>query len=281
MRQGNKLRALILDLDGTALNAEKQVTARTAQAVAKLRNKGVVVTIATGRPPVLIYTHAQRLGINAPYICCNGAAIMPPDNRPGPLYQNSIACPEMHELLLYLLNEKIDFHLFSPNTFWYARMRPEVLEAVEFNPVVPEHWRVSINKLTPRFIGQAMSQSASMMLHEGNRPGFAQQLCREFNPDGRFVFIKTYNDYADVLDKRAQKGAALHRWSRITGIPLEKTAVIGDQDNDLELFRDVGYKIAMGNGSANLKQIADYITLSNNEDGVAHAIEDYLLALAN
>jgi Cof subfamily protein (haloacid dehalogenase superfamily) len=83
--------------------------------------------------------------------------------------------------------------------------------------------------------------------------------------------------YLDVTHPQANKGAALHTFARLLNVPLKEIAVIGDGNNDVLMFEQAGFSIAMGNGSDWVKGKANVVTASNDEDGFAAAIEKYVL----
>jgi len=84
--------------------------------------------------------------------------------------------------------------------------------------------------------------------------------------------------YCDVIAPGIDKGRLIILLSRQLGIPQQEILVLGDMENDLEMFRVAGFSIAMGNASDAVKRVADAVTLSNEEDGLAAAIERYVLA---
>lgn len=83
--------------------------------------------------------------------------------------------------------------------------------------------------------------------------------------------------YLDVTHPQANKGAAVHALAKLLQVPIGEVAVIGDSNNDISMFEQGGLSIAMGNASDRVKSKARLVTASNEEDGLAQAIERYLL----
>jgi hydroxymethylpyrimidine pyrophosphatase-like HAD family hydrolase len=85
--------------------------------------------------------------------------------------------------------------------------------------------------------------------------------------------------YLDVTNPDANKGVAVGVFAKLLGVPPDEVAVIGDGKNDVAMFEKSSFSIAMGNASAEVQRQARFITASNEEDGFAHAVERYLLAV--
>ena len=90
-------------------------------------------------------------------------------------------------------------------------------------------------------------------------------------------FIATNRNYFEIMPEGAAKGAALGELCTYMGIPIENTVAIGDYFNDIELMRAAGHSVAMGNAPAHIRAAADACTADHTENGVARAIERYLL----
>ena len=95
--------------------------------------------------------------------------------------------------------------------------------------------------------------------------------------EGRLCFVRSHRYYMEITDPDATKGAALNFLKDYWGIKKEEILASGDQDNDFEMLKNAGIKIAMGNASPKLKEIADCICPTVKEDGVCDMIERYVL----
>lgn len=93
----------------------------------------------------------------------------------------------------------------------------------------------------------------------------------------RYTMVKSSPYFFEILNKQADKGAALKHLAQHLGIKQEEVMAIGDNENDLPMIEFAGIGVAMGNATENVKQIANVITASNNEHGVAKAVEKYVL----
>jgi hydroxymethylpyrimidine pyrophosphatase-like HAD family hydrolase len=91
------------------------------------------------------------------------------------------------------------------------------------------------------------------------------------------TILRSQPYYLDVTHTQANKGDGVIALADLIGVPLSATAAIGDMDNDLPMFAQAGLSIAMGQAPDAVKAAADHVTTSNEEDGVAHAIETYIL----
>ena len=98
---------------------------------------------------------------------------------------------------------------------------------------------------------------------------------------GRATVARSQTYYLDVTAPDANKGHGVTELAKALGVPLEQTAVIGDGQNDVFMFKVAGLSIAVDNASDEVKQAADHVTASNVDDGVAKAIDRYVLPAAN
>ncbi len=270
------IRALMLDLDKSSLRSDLTIDPEDREAVARLKESGVRISIATGRLPVLVCKYAQAFGVNAPIICCNGALIIREDNVGEPLFRTFLPARELYSVLCFLLEKDYDFELFSPDSFAYTHMRGEVAEVYEFNREVPEHWRAQTVVLNKDNLAYFASRSCSMLLHVRDGEDIMRQV-KDRLRDPVVKLVRTIHDCCEILRADIDKGTAIREWSRLTDIPLEQIAAIGDSNNDIPILENVGTSIVMENGSPRLKALADFLTKDNDHNGLAWAIDHCIL----
>ena len=104
-----------------------------------------------------------------------------------------------------------------------------------------------------------------------------KKLNRGINKDEKLAIVQSEKGLIDITSSGVSKGDALIILSKHLDVDLSKTIVFGDNHNDISMFKVAGLSIAVNNAEMELKQAADYITLSNNESGVSHAIFKYVL----
>lgn len=266
-----RIRLFVSDVDGTIVtpSPQKRVSDVTIAAVERLRAAGCAVSIVSSRPPRGMLHVARPLGLDL-FAGFNGSSIVRGDlsaveEHFVPEQAARIAAAE-------LARRGIDVWVFS-NGEWYvtdpsgAYVSHEE-HTVGFAPLVVPSFAGHLGRVgklvgsSKDFDGLARAEADLQGLLGDNASARRSQLY-----------------YLDVTHPTADKGFAVAALARHFGVPLSEVAVIGDMANDLPMF-DVGaLAIAMGNGTDEVKAKADYITLSNAEDGVAHAIESVIMPL--
>ena len=272
-------RLIALDIDGTLLNSRGRLTDATVAAVQHAANRGVYVTVCTGRSLWSAVSVVQRLSLNAPYVLNNGALIYDvPFNRaryiqhlPKQLAKRSVKLFRslgLHPIVYGPLPEVQYFYYdaLDPdnNSFKdYATKNVDRVHMVDdvSNFILQDVTCVSCDdhieriKATESYIKQQL-------------PGTTITL--EISPwDQRYCHVT-------VMPAGVNKGNGLRQLSLLLGIELAEVIAIGDNLNDLEMLTVAGLGVAMGNGTPEVKEQANYITTSVDEEGVARVIERYI-----
>ena len=243
------IRALVIDLDGTLIDRNERISPRVAQAVIAVSKK-IQVAIATGREPAHAMKFAGQLGLTGPQVCDGGATILDPVN--GETLWRVPLLPDHAELIV----ERLD------------RM------AAAFIATYPGGSITSIAQV-PHC---DLTRVSALDLAEEVADGLVSALGAI--PDLRAV--KVYLPYngmwaVDFTHGSVDKATAVLKLGEIIGVDPGLMAAAGDSYNDLPLLKACGHRIAMGDAPVELKAIADYIAPSAEEDGLAVAIEEFVL----
>jgi len=261
-------RLVAMDLDDTLLTDELTVTEATLRALEEAAALGVRLTVATGRSYRSAKRIAGRIGLNVPLITYQGSLVKDP--RDGTvLYERFV--PRETARRVYDFCAARGLHLQTYIDDWlYAFEENDKLKAYAALSDIPY-------TVVPGFKD----------LPEGNHTkliiiGEPEELDR-LGPELRELagpemhVTKSKATFLEVLHREGTKGDALRFLAAYYGIPMEETVAIGDAWNDWEMIQAAGLGVAMANAVPALKEIADYVTLSNNEDGVRHVLEKFIL----
>ena len=257
-------RALAIDLDGTLLNPDEEVSERNRAALAAARAAGMHVIIATARWYQLAERVAATLGLHGPVIACSGAEVR--------------RLPEGTDLMDVRLPARFAEELFAVcdanPCIAYVALDDDVVMKMEgeadTSAFPPEIRRVpSLQRaahVAPRI---AMIQGRRIRQHVHDA------LAAEWKDRVRFVTSITTQGYEllTLTATGADKGVALATACRDLGIRTEQVVAFGDAENDIELFEAAGASFAMGQASDAVKAAASAVTGTNAEDGVAQAVE--------
>lgn len=261
-------RLLAIDLDGTLLNPQKLITPRTYAALSQVADKGIAIVIATGQSLQVLRHVCADVPLTAPQIIENGAIIA--DIRSGTVLHEQLlptehilpALDTLRSLGLYRAYHTYQHVYVDKNTprarTWY---RPPIFPVVEIEAVTSIYPQPCIKVVG---IGDASTLREKRLELESI---FADKLC----------VTQSAFDLLELLHPQVSKGNALRVIAADLGISPEEVAAFGDNHNDISMLRFAGLGIAMGNAHAEVRAAADYVTLSNAEDGVAVAIEEMVL----
>ncbi len=264
-----KIELVIADVDGTLVTPEKVVTEGTIEAVARLREAGVRFTVTSGRPPRGLARLVELLRITAPVAAFNGGMYVRPDLETV-LAQRTVDPEVAREAVDYLLAEGLDVWIYRGPDWFVRRLdAPRVARertVVGFDPVVTGDLHGLLDAAV-KIVGVSEDRrllarcEAELIARLGSEASAA----------------RSASAYVDVTHPEANKGMVVREASRLTGIPLGAIATVGDMLNDVPMLKVAGMGIAMGNAAAEVQRFARHVTLSNEDEGFAHAVDAYIL----
>jgi len=264
------IRMVAMDLDDTLLRHDLTISERTIRSINKAREKGVLVTVATGRMPLSCQRFIEQLEIKIPVITCHGAIVK--DMESGEIiYRKVIESKIVAEVIQRMQSEKMHCQIYVKDKI-YTNMKNEW----------SEKWRKLSNLQAEEAdlfeILQQEEEGAEKIVSIDDE-GLIFEKYTAFQPlfDGRVHLTMSKPNFLEMSDTTVNKGAALEFLAQKHGIKREEIMAIGDSLNDLEMIRYAGLGVAMGNARSEVKKEADYITGTNNEEGVAAAIEKFVL----
>ena len=240
---------LLLDLDGTLIGRDERISPRVADAVRRVSER-VLVSIATGRETKHALRFAKQLGLTAPQICDNGALILDPAT--GEVLSTWSLEDGMSSTVLERLHSLgLDYIATHPG----GAVRPP----------------------GGREVTGLVRISALDLAEDG-----ADRLVNDFADNTALEVVKAHLPYnglwaVDFTRAGVDKGAAAAWIQERDGVGVAQTIAAGDSYNDLPLFRASGLRIAMADAPRGVKVLADYVAPSVDEDGLAVAIEEFLM----
>lgn len=266
------IKLLAVDMDGTCLDGRSRMSAENLAALRRAAQAGVVVVPTTGRtlsclPYRLRSEKFFRYGISS-----NGARVT--DLYTGEdLFQALI--PKRRAMRLVQLVQSLPVsitahveqdYLVRGRAFW-------LLGRAVFGPDAATS--ICVENMNRELRRRASDVEELQFYFFTRRTGQRLRRVLEQNaPDCRWAFT---NQYVEVFSRSASKGAALRALAERLNIPKEQIACIGDGENDLPMFEAAGLRIAMGNAVPELKQQASQVTRTNRQNGVAYAIDRWIL----
>lgn len=272
------IKMIAFDLDGTALDDKKRLTSRTKEALEKAAAQGVEIVPATGRalcgvPEIVTSLQGVRYVLTS-----NGAAVYNVKTGES-IYENNMPLTQVLPLMERLEPLDIMADAFVGGRCYMKKKNQSLIEKLDVSEEMKDYLinsRICVDNITEFLRENGENIEKLSILFTKNPDGtFLNKdkvisILRSF-PE--FIFVSGGIDNIEVTEKSASKGEALIKLGGLLNIRREEIMAFGDSGNDLEMIRAAGVGVAMGNGEPEVKAVADVVTLSNTEDGMAHTIE--------
>ena len=262
------IRLVVADVDGTLVTQEKVLTAKTKEAVSQLRAAGIAFAITSGRPPRGMQTVIKDVNLSTVIAGFNGgvyttAKLDPIVMRdlPRDAAARSIELIEEHDLVAWLYTD----------TVWYVQdpKGPHVdreSRTVGFGPEVTSDYSAYVAQ-TAKIVGVSDDYDRVAKCEKDVQQAGGTHISA----------ARSQPYYLDVTHPEANKGGVVLAMSKLLNIPVDQVATIGDMPNDVLMFEKSGVSIAMGNASPEVQASATNVTATNEEEGFAKAMEEFVL----
>lgn len=262
------IKLVALDLDDTLLDKSLAVSPRTREAIAQAIMQGVTVTVATGRMYSSAVIYAKQLGLDVPLITYNGGLIRRVQS--GETLYHMPVDEQVARDVLALFHEK----------GWYIQSYvDDILYVAEHNETSRYYERMTGIKavaLGEEFYTMAGAPTKMLALTGEAQLGEIEKQVRSAFGD-RLYIARSKPTYLEMTHPQVNKGHALAFLAEKLGITREQVMAVGDSQNDLDMIEYAGWGVAMGNAAANVKAAAQAVTGHHDAEGVAEAIEQYVL----
>jgi len=263
-----KISLVLADVDGTLVTEEKILTERARKAVGALHDAGIRFAITSGRPPLGMAMLFDALDIETPIAGFNGGLFVKRDLTI--LDQKTVPTDVAQQAIDLMRTHDLDAWVYSGNDWLISK---------EGAPhVAREAWTV---KFQPKVVTDVREHLQNVAKIVGVSDDLEKVKSCEAEAQGKFgdraTATRSQPYYLDVTNKNANKGAVVEYLAQHIHVPAEEIATIGDQPNDVLMFKRSGFSIAMGNASDEVKAQAAAVTASYNDEGFAKAMEAFIL----
>jgi HAD superfamily hydrolase (TIGR01484 family) len=242
-----KYKLIALDLDGTLLNEQRTISAKNKEYIKRAQDAGVIVCISTGRGVKSAREHVAELQLDGPFVTANGSEVWM--DKQTVISRHLLTHEQVHKLI----------EVADRFGIWYWSYTVDgLLSRDNFDGNVE-----GIDWLKLGFYDEDEAKLRAALAVIKDWPGLeisnSHTLNIEINPEG------------------ISKAVGLQLVCERLGITMDEIVACGDSLNDIAMIKAAGMGVAMGNAQQSVKDIADWVTLSNEEDGVAAAIEKFFL----
>jgi len=282
-----------IDLDGTMLNQYGIVTEKTKEAIKKVQEKGIEVIIASGRPIASIKAIAKEIKCDKYFIAGNGAIIYDMEKEEI-IYENTLKKQKVLEILKICEENSIYYNIYTEKEILAKSLQCNVLYYHKENANKPEQDKTHIKLIENlyEYIENANEKIIKITVCENNETIFnsimrklkeieeievldISHMSRKVIKQGtQEIPIEYY--YTEISSKNVDKWSAIEFLQQKIKLKKEEIIAIGDNINDKKMIENAGLGIAMGQSHPTVKMVANQITTSNLEDGVARALDSLL-----
>lgn len=266
-----RIQLIVLDIDGTIVGSPPVVSRRVLQAISRAQAEGVQVALATGRMYRAALPYHRQVGSSLPLISYQGALIKHPADG-SVLMHLPVAIDRSLEVLDFMEERHLAVHLYINDTLYVGSMTEASRRYAERTGIQPE--------VVGDLHGVLTAEPTKILgLTEGElvTDRILAELGERYRPDELYL-TKSDPTFVEVTNPRVNKGRAVRYLAEeYLGLGQQEVMCIGDQQNDLEMLTYAGIGVAMGNAKPLVQAQADWVAPSVTEDGVAAAIEKFVL----
>lgn len=265
-----KHKMVCLDIDGTLLNSNHMITKATKEVICRItKQQGILVVLVSARMPQGIVCLQKELGTSGPIICYNGAVIWEQGRA-----IRDITIPTPRAKQVYALCQQFGLHLslYKDDT-WYVS-KPDFWAKQESN-ITNINWTPKeFEELFSRWLRQKTGPNKLLCMAEEEKIELLSQSL-EFSRKELNVY-PSKTTYLEIMPAQATKTNAIAYLCWRVGVKRHEIIAIGDNYNDIDMLEFADLGVAMGNAPMPVKRVADFVTKTNDEDGVAWALEELL-----
>ncbi|MBD3919521.1 HAD family phosphatase [Paenibacillus sp. PR3] len=257
---------IALDVDGTLLTDDHELTEGTRQAVREAGLRGAEIMVCTGRGPGGAFQIMDKLGLQGIVITHNGAATIDADDK-RIVHQYEFTLEQATRYMNYCWEQGVHFDLNTAfDLYLFNELDQEGLDMYAKYGIVP----IVIEK------DQIPTGLVKMTVFAD--PKTLDKVEAEWRTwETELQIIRSGEYFIDIQHPSANKGSALEQYAKQQNIPRERVMAIGNYYNDIGMLHFAGLGVAMDNSPEDVKEAADEHTLSNAEDGVMHALNKFVL----
>jgi Cof subfamily protein (haloacid dehalogenase superfamily) len=270
---GSNIKLIATDMDGTLLGSDKQVGVANKEAVKCVGNKDIRFTICTGRIHTMTEAYIKELSIETPIIAANGAIIWD-----GIKHEILWGKPMVHEEALAILQfgakQHMDYIAMAAEGCYYSTASSRKERFFEYN-------RIAKSKGFHEMLVEPFDDEGECIRGKHIYKILFCEVDGKQNPKvvaflkdlQNTTYVSSDVGLLDISHKEVSKGSGLAKLCEILGISNEEVVTFGDYQNDISMIKFAKLGIAMGNATAEIKEVAEYVTDTNDDNGFANAIK--------
>ncbi|HLR35993.1 MAG TPA: Cof-type HAD-IIB family hydrolase [Tissierellales bacterium] len=272
-----KYELIAIDMDGTLLNSDNEISSRNKRAIKKAKSLGANIILSTGRLFTSANEYAESLGLTTPIISCNGAFVAE-KGKSNVIYDSAINKDVAKEVIKMSEKEEVYYHFYDDETFYLTEKNASselfkgwtgeknIYHGVDYQVMKAPLKEIEKNQIRVyKYI--VVDRDIERLL----------KFRKKISQINGVEIASSWSNNIEIMNKGVTKGNGLKLLCEKFNIPTSKVIAIGDNENDISMLKMAGLGVAMENGEEKAKEYADYITDNNDRDGVAKVIEKFVL----
>ncbi len=270
--KSHQIRLVAFDLDGTLLKSDHTISELSLLAIHKLREKGIKIAIASGRIFTMLETYSHALGGVDFVISVNGGSI-DDLNENVSVERQYLPAEDAKHMIEYCLDQHLDCCLLTRGPSYFVKDSLRIKRFEMYNAIAETS---GLKKIEIKYYDQIIDDIdhiEKILIQEMNTTK-TNRVMKFVDQQTALTYTTSDKYLLDVSAKGISKGDALKKIASYMGIRDDQICAFGDYDNDISMFDVAGISIAMGNASKKALEAADYVTESNDDEGIAIAIKE-------
>lgn len=265
------IKLIAIDIDGTLLNEHHQLADEVKLALQKKAKEGVKIVLCTGRPILGVQNYLDELGFTGEddYVITFNGALAQKVKSKEILAHHTLTIADYYKMERLALELGVHMHTETTEAMYTSNKDISKYTVIESGMTnMPLHYCTAEEMDRDMIISKMMFIDDPAIL-DAAIPHIPEKYLEEYE------FVKSRDFFLEILNKKATKGNALKDLAEQLGIQREEVMAIGDNMNDMTMIEYAGVGVAMGNAVPELKAVADQVTKTNAENGVAYAVETW------
>lgn len=268
-----KYKLIAIDMDGTLLDSENHISNRTKEALAGAKQRGVHVVLSTGRILKSAMEYSDQLGLKNPIVASNGGIMVDEDSNV--LFKSPLDKDAIKQAVKMADDEDVYCHLYDESKFYSSK---RVQQVVEFYGEKDGKMNVDLELFKNiEDILDIEDLDIYKLIFIDENPEKLKNFREKISKVDNLSISSSWSNNVEAMAQNVSKGETLKRLCEMLNIESNEIIAIGDSENDLSMLNIAGLSVAMGNGADAIKGKVDYVTDTNDNDGVAKAIEKFVL----
>lgn len=258
-----------VDMDGTLLDSNGSISAKTIAAIKKAAEKNIIFTVSTGRPIQGVEKYSHALSLDVPFITYNGAMIVMGRSK-DIIYQQNVESEDARSVLQLARQLGTTFIAWSNNQLYASVLNEQVHNYKQLSGVEP----IKIND-DEMLIKQGITKL--LWINSPETLAHYQNILKDKLSDS-ISYYTSKPIFLEFVNSKVSKAVAMEKLGEHFGISRKEMIAVGDGYNDLSMIEYAGLGVAMENAPDEIRAKADFVTLSNDNDGIAYLLEKFVLA---